>query len=307
MVGRGGRAAAPVLGIVVGLTLTLAAPEATLAQQPQADLVARGQQLFEDQQYEESVQTLSAALLRPSNTKAQKVEIYRLLALDYITLSRKDEAESAVRGLLALEPTYALPKSESPRFRDFFDATRTRWEAEGRPGLVKDTTTEEAVTLQHASPSQGEQGTTIALTGRLGGAVDRVNEVALFYRAGSRGKFTRVLATMTRQGDGVVVRASIPGSAVKPPLVEYYLEGQGAGGLPVVARGDGTAPLRVAVPDGGGGWVLPVAIGGGVLGAAAIVGALAVAGVFKGSDPAGPGPGGGGGSGRSVVTVSVGE
>src|SRR6478736_5587859 len=68
------------------------------------DLVARGQQLFEDQQYEESIQTLSAALLRPSNTKAQKIEIYRLLALNYITINRKDEAESAVRGLLAIEP-----------------------------------------------------------------------------------------------------------------------------------------------------------------------------------------------------------
>ena len=38
--------------------------------------------------------------MRPNNTKAQKVEIYRLLMLNYITLNRKDEAESAVRGSL---------------------------------------------------------------------------------------------------------------------------------------------------------------------------------------------------------------
>ena len=56
-------------------------------------LIQRGGALFEDQQYEESIQTLSAALLRPSNTLAQKVEIYRLLALNYITLGRKDEAD----------------------------------------------------------------------------------------------------------------------------------------------------------------------------------------------------------------------
>src|SRR4051794_28391430 len=84
------------------------------------DLVGRGLSQFEDQQYEESVQTLSAALVRPSNTKAQKIEIYRILALDFITLNHKDEAESAVRGLLAIDPLYALPASESPRFRDFF-------------------------------------------------------------------------------------------------------------------------------------------------------------------------------------------
>ena len=52
--------------------------------QPQ-DLIAKGRQLFEDQQYEDSIETLSGALLRPSNTKEQKVEIYRLLALNYIT------------------------------------------------------------------------------------------------------------------------------------------------------------------------------------------------------------------------------
>ncbi|MBX3203150.1 MAG: hypothetical protein KF894_33810, partial [Labilithrix sp.] len=73
------------------------------AQQPPQDLIAKGQELFEDQQYEDSIQTLSAALLRPSNTKEQKVEIYRLLALNYITLGRKDEADNAVRGLLVAQ------------------------------------------------------------------------------------------------------------------------------------------------------------------------------------------------------------
>ena len=57
---------------------------------PPQDLIQKGQSQFDEQQYEESVQTLSAALLRPSNTPAQKVEIYRLLALNYITLGRKD-------------------------------------------------------------------------------------------------------------------------------------------------------------------------------------------------------------------------
>ena len=45
----------------------------------QQDLIQRGRALFDDQQYEESIQALSAALVRPSNTKAQKLEIYRLL------------------------------------------------------------------------------------------------------------------------------------------------------------------------------------------------------------------------------------
>ena len=71
------------------------------------------------------------------------------------------------------------------------------------------------------------------------------------------------------------------------PLIEYYFEGLNKGGLAIVARGDAASPLRIAVPEPTRSWILPVAIGGGV-GAAAIVGGLALAGVFKG-DAAGGG------------------
>ncbi|MGH7436245.1 MAG: hypothetical protein ACRENE_11275, partial [Polyangiaceae bacterium] len=56
---------------------------------------------------------------------------------------------------------------------------------------------------------------------------------------------------------------------------------------------------RIPVPDrASAGWVLPVAIGGGVVGAAGIVlGSLALAGVFKG---------GGGGAPKGQSTVSIG-
>ncbi len=274
---------------------------APAASKPPQDLIGRGLSLFEEQQYEESIQTLSAALLRPSNTKAQKIDVYRLLALNYITLSRKDEAESAVRGLLAIEPSYALPPSESPRFRDFFVAVKQRWDAEGRPGLVKETEAPPApVTMKHSSPPSAPASTQIDLTAHVDDPQHRVVDVKLYYRAGSRGKFEELSAT-TDAGD---VRASIPASVVKPPLVEYYLQGVDKGGLPVVARGDASAPLRIAIPEPSRGWVVPVAIGGSVLGAGAIVGILALAGVFKSSSPA-PGPGGNA-AGTAVVNVSVG-
>jgi hypothetical protein len=274
-------------------------------QAAQQDLVARGRALFDDQQYEESVQTLSAALLRPNNTKSQRVEIYRLLALNYITLNHKDEAESAVRGLLALQPDYALPTSESPRFRDFFADVRKRWEAEGRPGLAKETEAPPApVTMQHVSPAQVDRHTQVDLTAKLSDPQSRVTTVKLFFRAGSKGKFDEVEADVT----GEDVKASIPPDFVKPPILEYYLIGLDKGGLPVVSRGDATAPLRIAVPGATAAWVLPVAIGGGVLLAAAGI----VGGIFlfhKGST----GPGGGGGSGGSpnsnttMVSVHVGQ
>ncbi len=232
------------------------------------DLVQRGRALFDDQQYEESIQTLSAALLRPNNTKQQRLDVYRLLALNYITLNRKDEAESAVRGLLALQPDYALPASESPRFRDFFSSTQKKWEAEGRPGVVKETEAPPTpVAMQHVSPAQVAPGTEIPLSVKLDDPQGRVYDVKLFFRPGSSGKFSE----QETQFGNAIARATIPGKIVQPPLVEYFFEGFDKGGLPVVARGDIAAPLRVAVPAASKAWLIGLGVGIGVAVVAGVI------------------------------------
>lgn len=290
---------------VATLLLCIAFASPAVAQQPkpekttqaaQTDLIAKGSALFEDQQYEESIQTLSAALLRPNNTPAQKVEIYRLLALNYITLGRTEEADNAVRGLLVADPEYRLPASESPRFREFFAKSREKWEAEGRPGLVEETPESKPVSLKHASPSSAEPGKTVDLRAKLDDPEGRTGTVKLWFRAGSRGDFESALADV---GDGSV-HAQIPGSSVKPPVMDYYFEVLDGAGNVIASRGDAQEPLRIAVPEKSSGWVLPIAIGGGILGAAAIVGGLALAGVFKSDPPAGS-------RGISTVSVSVGD
>jgi len=262
--------------------------------QPAKDLIQRGRELFDDQQYQESIQTLSGALVRPDNTIEQKIEIHRLLALDHITLGHNEEAENFVRALLSMQPSYELPRTESPRFRDFFAAVRARWEADGRPGLVTEQNPPHAVTMKHSSPSEASPGTEVTLAASVEDPGHRAKAVKLFYRAGSHGKFTETTAQLS-PGDGRV-RATLPGSAVQPPYVAYYLLVADAAGLPLAASGDADAPLRIPVSEPSRGWVLPVAIGGGVVGAAGIVlGSLALAGVFKGS-----------GSPKGQSTVSIG-
>ena len=270
--------------------------------QGQVDLIQRGRALFDDQQYEESIQALSAALVRPNNTKSQKLELYRLLALNYITLNRKDEAEGAVRGLLSLQPDYSLPSGESPRFRDFFAAAKAKWEAEGRPGLVKETAAAPVpATMTHNSPAQAEPKKQLDLTATLSDPEHGVVSVRLFYRHGSSGKFDDVEAEL----DGEHVRASIPPEAVTPTIVEYYLQGFDKGGLPVVSRGDAEAPLRVAVPDQVAAWVLPVAISGGVVVVAlGIIGGVLLFGKSSSGPPTkanqGPPP-------ATAVTINIGS
>ncbi len=258
-----------------------------------ADLLARGASLFEDQQYEESIQALSAALLRPDLTTEQRVDIYRLLALDYITIGHAEEAESAVRGLLAQKPDYALPTSESPRFRDFFDAAKKRWIDDGRPGLVTAAAPPpKPVLVKSQASSEVAVGETLTITGRVEDPENRLAKLTLHYRSGTK-TFVALPVTLT----GGTFRTQVPGAAVKAPLIDYYLEGQGKDGLPIATRGDAVDPLRTVVREPTKGWVVPVAIAGGVVGAAAVVGGLALAGVFKSNSNSGPG--------TAVINVNV--
>lgn len=252
------------------------------AQPPRSpDLIQRGRDLFEDQRYEESIQTLSGALVRPNMTRDQKIEMYRLLALDHITLGDSEEAESFVRALLTLQPDYELPKTESPKFRDFFAAARSKWEAEGRPGLVTEQTVLKAVTLRHHSPTEAEANARLVLTAQVDDPDRRVTSVRLFFRQGMSGKFSE--ETAQYEPTAGAVRAIFPASAIKPPFVAYYMLARDKNGVPIASTGDADAPLRIPVPDPQNKWVAPVVIAGAVVGIAGIVvGALAAGGAFKG-------------------------
>lgn len=237
--------------VVASFLLALGAGAVSMSAQAQAPastaaLIQRGGDLFEDQQYEESIQTLSAALVHPGSSLPERIEIYRLLAYNFIILKRSDEADAAVRGLLVLDGGFSLPPTESPRFRDFFDATRKQWEEEGKPGAVVEgeKAAPKPVRLVHASPAEAPPGIGVKLTGTIEDEDARVRGVQLAYRAGAKGRFVTVPVTITLGS----FRAQIPTMSVKPPLVEYYLQAVDQGGLPIASRGDATAPLRIAVP-----------------------------------------------------------
>jgi len=245
------RLAAP---LTLALAVTLAAPPPARAdggKSAVAPLIQRGGALFEDQQYEESIQTLSAALLRSGASDAEKIETYRLLAYNYIILKRNEEADAAVRSIYVINEGFFLPPTESPRFREFFDAAKKKWVEEGKPGKIvagAPPVVEKPIRIQHTSPAQIAAQTIIKLTGSIEDPDKRVRGVLLAYRTGVSGKFVTVSATYSLGQ----FRTQIPKEAVKPPLIEYYLQAVDKGGLPLASRGDAGAPLRVVVPKEGG-------------------------------------------------------
>jgi hypothetical protein len=250
-----------------------------VAQGRQQNLVELGQRQFDDLRYEEALQTLSAAIIRRGNSPETEIRIYELLAYSYHSLQRNDEAEGAWRLVLSRSPERQVSDNVSPRVQQFFAGVRQRWESEGRPGVAREgatvagggstaATPAAEVRIEHRSPPQQQRGRPVPLSATLVDPDRRVARLVLAYRHNNQGLFRRVDA---RADAGGVYAVTVPGETVRPPLVEYYFEAVDTTGVPVQARGDAFAPLRIAVPEPGGipWWVWA---GGGVLVAGAVTG-----------------------------------
>lgn len=231
--------------LVLVLAISLAAAPA-LAQGRRNPLIRQGQQQYDDLEFEQALQTLSAALIRAGNSPQDNTTIYRLLAFTYLALGREEEAAGAYRSLLAIQPDFVAGSDVAPQTRAFLERVKQAWEREGRPGFQ--TQPPAAVTVRHRSPAQADRGTAVPLEATVDDPDARVHSLVFAYHQGAseteeREVFLRIEAVR----DGNTFRATLPAEAIAPPLVEYYLEALDANGLPVAGRGDVAAPLRIAV------------------------------------------------------------
>jgi hypothetical protein len=251
------------------------------------------------------VQLLGAALLKLDITDDQRVDVYRWLAYNYIVLKKEEAAKSATYKLYAVDEGFELPSTESPRFREPFAKWKTQWIEDGKPGQPKPAEKPPAtVTIKHLPSGDVGVGMSISVSGTIDDPDKRVARVVVAYRTGSKGKFVELPATLGL-GD---FRATIPSTAAKPPIVEYYVTALDKGGIPIATRGDADVPLRVVVEAEKEGSIL------GTwwfwTGTTAVV-AGAVLGVFfltRKSDDSGPGPVVPPGPGSpSTVTITIGE
>jgi hypothetical protein len=250
------RRLAPRLALIAALHLTaagtiaLAAPTLAHAQSKVSTqkLIDDAKAKFDDQQYDESIQKLSAALLRPDASRAQKIEVYRWLAYNYIVLKQEDSARTAIYALHALDEDFELPKTESPKFREPFKKYKEQWIDDDKPGQTKEAKAVAPVVLKHLPPAEVPRDQSVAISGSFDDPEKRVAKISLFYRAGSAGKFVEKPMGIS----GGTYKANVPGSAVKPPLLEYYVQAFDEGGLAIATRGDAETPLRIAVAGDSG-------------------------------------------------------
>ncbi len=214
---------------------------------PENPLIAHGVQLYNDMEFEASVDALQRALVRAENVPEQKVAIFKFLALDYLVLGRQEDARQAFRQLLAIQPEFQLdPAVFSPEYREFLEGVRSEWEGEGRPGWIPPQSRLRPAVIDHQLPDQATRGESLDLRATVEDPDARVRRFVIAYRPAGESEFQRMEAQPVAGG----YAATIAGDRIEPPVIEYYFEVLDAENNVVGRKGDERIPMRVPVPGG---------------------------------------------------------
>jgi hypothetical protein len=209
---------------------------------PQAieSYLARGQKLFEEQEYAGAIQTLAPVTRDVRATRAQRLRALELIALAEFIRNDKAAARATFERILDIDPGYQLrDTSGSPQMRAFFDSLKKQ--------LVPGYDPKAGADLEHAAPTAGSAGKPVELEVR----VTRGNVFDLVISTRRRGELTYVPATLTPKG-GNRWRARItPAASQKPYVLEYYVEARDAGGGAIARIAAPDQPLEIALTAGG--------------------------------------------------------
>jgi hypothetical protein len=232
--------------------------------------LARGQKLFDDQEYAGAIQALSPVTRDVRATRAQRLRALELIALAEFIKGNEGAARATFERILDIDPGYQLrDTSGSPKVRAFFE----RLKKQLIPGFDPNATAE----LEHAAPTAGTAGRPIELEVRAirGNVFDVVIETR------RRGELQYHSTTASPRGEGRWRARITPESSSKPYELEYYIDARDAGGTSIGRVASPDQPLEIALAAGGpethpawySRWYV---IAGAAVLAAGITGAIAV-------------------------------
>jgi hypothetical protein len=274
----------PILALSLALIVTLivAAPaighaDDDVTPQTIETYLARGQQLFDDQEYAGAVQTLAPVTRDARATRAQRLRALELIALAQFIRNDRGAARATFERILDIDPGYQLrDTSGSPALRAFFDELKKQ--------LIPNFDPDAGADLEHAAPTAGSAGQPVELEVR----VTRGNVFDLVVATRRRGELTYALAPLRPRGDNRWHTRVTPPGATRPYVLEYYVEARDAGGGPIARIAGPDQPLEIALTPGGdpgrrpwyGRWYVYA----GAVGAAALLGGVIVA-TTRGPEP----------------------
>jgi hypothetical protein len=202
--------------------------------------LARGQKLFDDQEYAGSIQTLAPVTRDARATRAQRLRALELIALAEFIKGDQGAARATFERILDIDPGYQLrDTSGSPKVRGFFEQLKKQL----IPGFDPNATAE----LEHAAPTAGTAGRPIELDVRA--IHGNIFDVIVATRR--RGELAYHMATASPRGDGQWRARVTPDPSSKAYELEYYIEARDAGGGTIGRVASPDQPLEIALTAGG--------------------------------------------------------
>jgi hypothetical protein len=205
--------------------------------------LAKGKQLFDDQEYAGAIQALAPVTRDARATRSQRLRALELTALAQFIRGDEAAARATFERILDIDPGYQLRDSSgSPKIRTFFDDLKRQLVPGYDPGAGAD--------LEHAAPTAGNAGKPIEIDVRATRGAERVFEIVVATRP--RGRLTYTLVPGSPRGDARWRARVTPDAAAKSYVLEYYVEARDAGGGAIARIASPETPLEIALAPGGG-------------------------------------------------------
>jgi len=243
-------------------------------------LISKGIEQYQNLEYEDSINTLSAALVMQGSTDEQKIKIYQYLGLNYLVLGKEKEAEGAFRNLLTIDEKWSFdPIMTPPKVMDFFNRVKEKWISDGKPGLAgKQKGKEPSVRIIHKIPGEAIPNQDINTMVEIENPENLEVVVEVFYKSGKGNKYEKAYIESKGYTDSEkrneLYMVKIPGTAVKEISVDYFITVKDREGNLVAFKGEESVPLRIPVAEGKEKKKKKALLGGllGGLGGAAVIG-----------------------------------
>jgi hypothetical protein len=229
---------------LIALVLAFAIVRPSYAQPDAAQTLetylARGQKLFDDQEYAPAIQTLAPVTRDARATRAQRLRALELIALAELIRGDEGAARATFERILDIDPGYQLrDPSGSPKVRAFFEQLKKQ--------LIPNYDPTAGADLEHAAPTAATAGRPLEIEARA----TRGNVFDLVLATRHRGELTYKLIAATPRGDGRWRARLTPEPSAKPYVLEYYLEARDAGGAAIARVASPDQPLEIALAAGG--------------------------------------------------------
>ena len=219
--------------------LVASAARAEVGPQAIETYLARGQKLFDDQEYAGAIQALAPVTRDARATRAQRLRALELIALADFIRGEQGSARVTFERILDIDPGYQLrDTSGSPKIRAFFESLKR----EIIPGYVQGAVAD----LEHAAPTAGTAGKPLEIEVRA----TRGNVFDLVVATRRRGELSYRITALSPRGGGKWHVRLVPDGSAKPYELEYYVEARDAGGAAIGRIAAPDQPLEIALAAG---------------------------------------------------------